>query len=747
MAPRPELSERAQDRLARLAVTVGALLPWLPFLTFSVVFITDDYFASDVFNGEFPMRVLVGRMLRAGEWPTWTSQLGSGLPLGGLPLDPAGVLAFTVLPPAAALCAFVLFILLVSAHGGFDLARRLGATRPGAVLAGVAFSSSGYFATQLKHLAVVTTVTWLPFALALLDRALTSKPERPTRRWLWLALFGLVFAAQCLGGFPQSAYYCGLVYAAFTLLRAAQLRRSAGTTKTLGWLAATGVVTVLGAASSAVVLLPLAKLGAISDRATTTWDWATRLAYWPPNFLTFIVPYIHGDISDNSYKGPLFFWEDYGYVGIFTFALAVFAVVRERRRALVQALMAVTVVAYLFVLGRATPFYRLAYALIPGIDLFRFPTRFLVVVELGLALLVAVGVGRLTRTLRRRWPAPSRAPQAVAWALAALTVVDLTYHQPRQNPVVPAAPWLAPPGTVELLKNTGAPVRTFTPGHRDAHRYLFVQAGGWEDVEPYFEMRELLEPNNGGVLWNVASADAYASVSPRWFVDVWGDHNRELSVAGMLTTLDFKEKELRLSPRFPNFLRTYGVTHVLSPFPQRGMMLPFLGRSREAWVYRVEDARRARFVSTARVITNESEARAAMLAEDFDPNRVMVLADAPASLEDNREVITGGSAEVTRETQHEVEVTVFAPADGFLLLADTYYPGWTATVDDRPTPLYRANLSVRGVEVSAGSHMVRFHYEMPGLAMGARITVVSLALLLMLALTAFVMDRRAALRR
>lgn len=743
MASRPDLSERAQHRLARLALTLGALLPWLPFLTFSVVFVTDDYFASDVFNGEFPMRVLIGRLLRSGEWPTWTSQLGSGLPLAGLPLDPAGVLAFTFLPPAAALCAFVLFILLVSAHGAFDFARRLGATRPGAVLAGVAFSSSGYFATQLKHLAVVTTVTWLPFALALLDRALTAKPERPTRRVLWLALFGLVFAAQCLGAFPQSAYYCGLVYAAFTLLRAAQLRRSAGVRKTFAWLAATGVVTALGAASSAVVLLPLSKLGAISDRATTSWDWATRLAYWPPNFFNFIVPYIHGDISDNSYKGPLFFWEDYGYVGLFTFALAVFAVVRERRRAVVQALLAVTVVAYLFVLGRATPFYRLAYALIPGIDLFRFPTRFLIVVELGLALLAAIGVSRLSKTLRRRWPAPSRAPQAVAWSLAALTVMDLTYHQPRQNPMVPAAPWLAPPGTVELLKGTGAAVRTFTPGHRDAHRYLFAQAGGWENVEPYFEMRELLEPNTGGVLWGIASADAYASVSPRWFVDVWGDHNRELSLAGMLTTLDFKEKELRLSPRFPTFLRTYGVTHVLSPFPQRGMMLPFLGRSREAWVYGVEDARRARFVSTARVINNESEARAAMLADDFDPNRVMVLADAPSSLEAQREFVAGGTAEVTRETQQEVDVTVSAPSAGFLLLADTYYPGWTAAVDAQPATVYRANVSVRGVPVPEGTHVVHFHYEMPGLALGARLTVVSLTSLVVLALAAFVMDRRA----
>jgi hypothetical protein len=36
---------------------VAALLPYWRLLTFSVVFVTDDYFASDIFNGELPGRV------------------------------------------------------------------------------------------------------------------------------------------------------------------------------------------------------------------------------------------------------------------------------------------------------------------------------------------------------------------------------------------------------------------------------------------------------------------------------------------------------------------------------------------------------------------------------------------------------------------------------------------------------------------------------------------------------------------
>src|SRR6187397_180896 len=202
--------------MARVAVTVGALLPYWRFLAFNVVFITDDYFASDIFNGELPGRVLVGETIRQGHLPVWTNRLCSGLPLAGVALDPIGIGPFVLLPPAAALDLVVIVLLLVAAHGTYGLARRFGADRIEAVLAGVAFAGSGYIACQLKHLSIVSTVVWLPVGLSVLDRVLSADdPEHkltPARRALLTATFGLVVAQQALSGFPQSVYICGLVY-------------------------------------------------------------------------------------------------------------------------------------------------------------------------------------------------------------------------------------------------------------------------------------------------------------------------------------------------------------------------------------------------------------------------------------------------------------------------------------------------------------------------------------------------------
>ena len=330
------------DIAARALLTLGALLPYWRLLTFGVIYVTDDFFTSDMFNGELPGRVLVGQLIRQGQLPQWTSQLCSGVPLAGAPADPIGLAAFSLLPPAAALDLLVIVALLVAAHGSYGLARRFGADRPGAVLAGLAFAGSGYIACQLKHLSIVSTVVWLPVGLSLIDRVLDAEGPADTSHGApcVMAAFGLVFAQQVLCAFPQSAYICALVYGSFALFRAIGGRHHLGLSPGLSLLGGLGVAVALGAAAGAVVLLPLSELGSVSDRSEALgWEWSTRLAYWPWNVLTFLLPYVNGDISNNTYVGPPFFWEDYGYVGLAPFVLALYGGAREWRRPVVAFLI------------------------------------------------------------------------------------------------------------------------------------------------------------------------------------------------------------------------------------------------------------------------------------------------------------------------------------------------------------------------------------------------------------------------
>jgi hypothetical protein len=50
-------------------------------------------------------------------------------------------------------------------------------------------------------------------------------------------------------------------------------------------------------------------------------------------------------------------------------------------------------------------------------------------------------------------------------------------------------------------------------------------------------------------------------------------------------------------------------------------------------------------------------------------------------------------------------------SDGFVVVADTYYPGWRAWVDGEPTEIFPANLMFRAVRVPAGAHTIEFRYQ------------------------------------
>jgi hypothetical protein len=64
-------------------------------------------------------------------------------------------------------------------------------------------------------------------------------------------------------------------------------------------------------------------------------------------------------------------------------------------------------------------------------------------------------------------------------------------------------------------------------------------------------------------------------------------------------------------------------------------------------------------------------------------------------------------------TESSTDIRIAAPMQfpGYVVLGDTYYPGWLAYVDGRLTPIVPANFAFRGVFVPTGRHIVEFRYE------------------------------------
>jgi uncharacterized membrane protein YfhO len=65
-----------------------------------------------------------------------------------------------------------------------------------------------------------------------------------------------------------------------------------------------------------------------------------------------------------------------------------------------------------------------------------------------------------------------------------------------------------------------------------------------------------------------------------------------------------------------------------------------------------------------------------------------------------------------------------------VILTDTWFPGWSATVDGRRAQIHQVYGAVRGVEVDAGTHTVEMRYRPASVIAGAALSLLALVMVL-----------------
>lgn len=169
------------------------------------------------------------------------------------------------------------------------------------------------------------------------------------------------------------------------------------------------------------------------------------------------------------------------------------------------------------------------------------------------------------------------------------------------------------------------------------------------------------------------------------------------------------------------------------------------------------------------VAQDEADEARRIAAPDFDPHRFAIVGPVPAAVRHSMpawpvpppprlpttEAGAGAPAgeptvepaQVLHYERHRVVIQAVARQAGVLVLSDAYYPGWSATVDGVPQPIYPANLALRGVLLSPGSHRVEFHYDQRPLRRGAWLSALGLVVLGLMGLGLPGLLRRAIRRR
>jgi hypothetical protein len=776
----------------RRDLLILALLCLLPIISFSgLLFLNQTLYRIDISWIHYPLSILKAQLLRSGQVFLWNPHIQFGFPQLAdqdvLALYPLNLLFLLPVKPTLALSCFAVAHFLLAGIVSYLLARSLCISRVGALVTAVTFALGGYLMAQLTNLNVVTGSVWLPLILWLFMKALNRK-SLP-----YAALCGAALALQIVAGHPQVVFYTILTLAAYGVFWLIRLWRNGEIAirdkrrTTLVLLALMAVAVMAGLSLAAVQIAPTWELTGLSPRATgMTYEAMTSFSLPPYNLLTFLFPNVLGN-PVIGYTGEWTYEEMHAYVGILPLMLIPWVWAKKRRDGHVAFFAILAGAALLLALGRYTPVHHLL-ARVPGFDFFRVPARWLFIASFALSVLAGYGFDALaggqdvakSHRFATFWRILSWLNLAIILLLAAVLIGGQQVLHALDQMGKGALSQEGPGWTHVLIQGLSRlplvqlsrPLDTTLSSLNPSLLFILLSSSGflliylWNrrrisvtafkilavglivvdllltggtTINPvrnarYFEQpiesRTFLQQNAG--LHRIASL-----VEQDQVVDLLNDMPTAYGLygaGGHVSALVLQRYyNLSMAPDRPAALwDLMGVKYMLvkegPPYP--GYVQAYVGKQLEIYENR-SVLPRAFIVHHAEVLPSGEAALERLLDDDFDPSHTVILEE---------EHFPGLDQAVTPESDlYGAEIAVYSPArvvidaelkaDGFLVLSDTYYPGWQALVDGREAKIYQADYLFRAVPLKQGSHVVEFRYRPRSFRIGLAISLASGAIL------------------
>jgi hypothetical protein len=768
--PAESFEPRRPALLAGAVFLLAALTLCWPMLAGRWLLGDDQYVAG------YGFRLFGAEMFRrTGHIPEWNPYLFGGLPFiaaqHGDIFYPTAWLRWVLPVDTAMNIGFGAHIVLAGIFM-YAFLRALRVRWTAAVIGGLSYELTGIVASLVRpgHDGKLFVSALTPLALLALLRAVRD------RRVSGYGLLALVVGLCMLAPHYQMAYYMLVACALWTLyLTFVDPERPAG----LRWpreLAFAFAAVLVGLAIAAIQILPFLAYLPYSPRGaggpSTGWDYATLFSMPPEEIVTTVLPQFNGVLD--QYWGRNVFKLHTEYLGAIVVALAALGLGDRSRRRTVQALGVIAVLFLLVAFGGHTPFYYLWYEVMPMMKKVRAPGMAFFLVALPVAAYAAFGTERL---LRREVSF-----RALAVALGVLGGIGLL-------------------GAIGVLQGVATLLAGAEQGARVAANASALQLGAVRLLAAVVIGGGVLWMVWSGRLRRGAAAAALALVvvGDLWSIDrLFFEYRDPASVTfaddAVTTRLRDVPKPFRVLDAGVyqgSYLMAHDIQSMLGYHGQEVRFYDELLGGKGQWRYAgspaLMDLLGVRFVLLAQPqaipgfhqvlgpVTTTPGAPAVLLERDTVPAYARVV-PAAAKLSDAQVAPTvvdprfpydrivlyedttsvsperirpGQIPDVTPVTatvadwapgQMRVALAGTATKPSYLLIGETWYPDWHATVDGRDVPVLRADHALLSVVLPPGAREVRLWFASSTYPRGKLVT--ALALLVTLALLAAPLWRR-----
>lgn len=693
-----------------------------------------------------PNYFLVAKMWHQGILPLWNPYCGTGVPLIG---DiQASVLApvhwlLAVFPSARTYNLILVGEIALSCLGVYWLARLLTLHRPGAVFAAFAYGFSPFILCYLELLSG-TSHALLPILLA----SFVFLARRPGFWPLLLAV--LTTSTYVLSGHPESSLY-GVVASVVLYL---MIRATVAHPQSY-WLSSVrdiGLVGLFSFCLCAPVLLPFAELIACGD---TYKSGVGQSAFAPLTgmLLNLLTPL-------NAGTSP--------HLGALVVPLLSLAFLGPRRKLVLTGGIALGTLVALAFIAQLWPF---SWLLLLRPFCYLVTIYLIPVFLLGTVILSGMGLDNLSQALKTGAKLPLcmalitgalflswLVVAALHWSGIDLSFCNFDITQPSSSISLPS---VMVNGILQLIALAGLFLLAFfraAPLRKENMvvslvwfvvllnlASLLANVRSAIPLQPRFnfpraEIIDYLSKNPGRVLsvnehvlkpnancvYGIASFRVHNPILPAHFCDV-----------ARLCGANIDEfRNQSYSKGVSAFIDLASVRYVLSQYVPLDSRYKRVYQSKEAiGVYENTQAQSQAYLSEKfQLAADEQQALELLKSANPLDKPLVVVADAAlqaelAKMNEDKSLLKA-EVQCSRPSPNEVVLHSESNRAALLVLTDTFYPGWSATIDGAPVAIGRANLLFRAVPVSAGKHLVRFNYLPPCFLTGMALAGAALLLLM-----------------
>lgn len=335
---------------------VGAYFPWLEYKWGNVVGVAiKNPLISDIFSEFFVEKVKIADAIARGQWPIWEPGLYSGFPLFSAfnigAMNPFNLL-MVVFNKIDGWSLMVFSQPLLSSVFMYVFLKKIVRSRYAALVGSVVYAFGGFAITWSQFVNVGFVMIWLPLIFYLLEQAKSKDDQR------LLIFLGPLFFLVAMAGHFQGLFYTAVLSVLFFIFRFGIKNKKAN----IYFL----IASFLGVGLSCIQLLPTIELLGLSIRFNDGMLLGYNYGLLPKqNLITLIAPDYFGNHSTGNFWGFYNYHETITYAGIMGALGLIYGIFNLKKLKLGKFFVFSAVLALLFqfdtFLGRAIYQYKVPF--------------------------------------------------------------------------------------------------------------------------------------------------------------------------------------------------------------------------------------------------------------------------------------------------------------------------------------------------------------------------------------------------